>query len=230
MNKLKVLAKLAVIYCVIASPCDAMTFDRDYLYNFIENYVKNHTPVSKQGRLNIEVSAIDSRITLQPCVTPLVAEIPNLYKSRNINVKVACLDENPWQLFVPVRIQTIIPVLVTKMRIAKGTILDTLNTEVVYKDNTQIRGTVLSHAKNITGARTKRNLSQGSAITHQNTCFVCKGQAVNIIAKSPAFEIKSSGIALKGGSLGEIIPVKNKKSGRIVQGQVNAINQVVINL
>jgi flagella basal body P-ring formation protein FlgA len=53
---------------------------------------------------------------------------------------------------------------------------------------------------------------------------------VNIIAKSDSFEIKSFGVALDDGSLGEIISVRNKQSGRIVQGQVSAINQVVINL
>ena len=81
-----------------------------------------------------------------------------------------------------------------------------------------------------TGVRTKRNLSQGSVITNKNTCFVCKDEPVNIIAKSDSFEIKSFGVALDDGSLGEIISVRNKQSGRIVQGQVSAINQVVINL
>jgi flagella basal body P-ring formation protein FlgA len=89
---------------------------------------------------------------------------------------------------------------------------------------------VLTDPEVVVGARTKRNLSQGSAITNQNTCFVCKGEPVNIIAKSEKFEIKSFGIALNDGSLGEIISVRNRKSGRVVQGQVNAINQVIINL
>ena len=159
-----------------------------------------------------------------------MANIPEKHNSRNVNVKVVCPDEASWQLFIPVKIQTIVPILVTRMRIAKGTLLDNSNIEVIFKDNNQIRGSVLTDPAIVTGARTKRNLSQGSAITDRNTCFVCKGQPVNIIARSVNFEIKSFGIALKDGSLGELIPIKNKESGRIVQGQVNAINQVVINL
>tara|TARA_R110000787_G_scaffold97379_2_gene201014 strand:- start:1085 stop:1777 length:693 start_codon:yes stop_codon:yes gene_type:complete len=230
MSKLKILVKLTLIYLAVLNPSTAMTFDREYLYNFIESYVKNQVSVPAQGRLKIEVAEIDPRISLQPCFSPLLANIPEKHKGRNVNVQIVCPDEDSWQLFIPVKIQTIVPVLVTRVRVNKGTLLDNSNIEVIFKDSGQIRGTVMTDPKVVTGARTKRNLSRGSAITNKNTCFVCKGQPVNIIAKSATFEIKSFGVALKDGSLGEIISVKNTRSGRVIQGQVNAINQVVINL
>ena len=230
MSKLKILVLLPLIYMTLFNPSLAMTLDRDYIYNLIETSVKKQISTPDQGQLEIEVSPIDPRITLQPCLSALSANIPENHNGRNVNVKVVCPDETPWQLFVPVRIQTIVPILVARVRMAKGTLLDNTNIEVIFKDSNQIRGTVLTDPSIVIGARTKRNLSQGSAITSRNTCFVCKGQPVNIVAKSASFEIKSFGIALKDGSLGELIPVKNKKSGRVVQGQVNAINQVVINL
>ena len=230
MSKLKILVKLSFIYLALLNPSHAMTFDRDYLYNFIESYVEKQINVPAQGKLNIEVSEIDPRISILPCLSPLSANIPEKHNGRNVNVKIVCPDEKPWQIFVPVRIQTIVPILVTRMLIAKGTLLDNTNIEIVFRDSSKVRGAILTDTQLVIGARTKRHLSQGSAITNKNTCFVCKGQPVNIIAKSDNFEIKSTGIALKDGSLGEIISVKNKKSGRIVQGQVNAINQVVINL
>ena len=230
MRKLKILVSVTLIYLAIANPGSAMTFDRDYLYNFIKNHVENNVSLPEQGKLKVDVAEIDPRITLQPCLSPLTANIPENHNGRNVNVKIVCPDEDPWQLFIPVKIQTIVPVLVTRIRISKGTLLNNDNIEIIFKDNSQIRGTVLTDPSVVTGARTKRNLSQGSAITNKNTCFVCKGEPVNIIAKSDNFEIKSFGVALDDGSLGEIISVRNKKSGRIIQGQVNAINQVVINL
>jgi flagella basal body P-ring formation protein FlgA len=230
MSKLKILVRITLIYLAIVNPSVAMKFDRDYLYNFIKSYVENNISVPAQGKLKVEVSKIDPRISLQSCLSTLTANIPENHNGRNVNVKIICPDEDPWQLFIPVRIQTIIPVLVTRMRINKGTLLNNTNIEIIFKDSGKIRGTVLTNPKIVTGARTKRNLSQGSAITNKNTCFVCKGEPVSIIAKSDNFEIKSNGIALKDGSLGDIISVRNKKSGRVVQGQVNAINRVVINL
>ncbi|WP_085298153.1 flagellar basal body P-ring formation chaperone FlgA [Cognaticolwellia mytili] len=230
MNKLKILVKITLIYLAILKTSSAMTFDRDYLTNFIKSHVESHITAPIQGTLLIDVSQIDPRISLQACLSPLQANIPEKHNGRNVNVKIVCSDEKPWHLFVPVKIQTIMPILVTSMRITKGTLLDNSNTEVILKDRAQIRGTVLSEAKIVIGARSKRNLSKGSAITNKNICFVCKGQPVSIIAKSAGFEIKSSGTAMRDGSLGDVISVKNDKSGRLVRGQVNAINQVIINL
>ncbi len=230
MSKLKILVKITVIYFTLLTSSNAMVFDRDYLNNFIKSQVQEQIKAPAQGKLLIDVSPIDPRINLQACLSPLTANIPEKHNGRNVNVKIVCADEKPWHLYVPVKLQTIVPVLVTKVRVTKGTLLDNSNIEVILKDSAKIRGVVLDDTKVVIGARTKRNLSKGSAITSKNTCFVCKGQPVNIIAKSAGFEIKSSGTALRDGSLGDIISVKNTKSGRTVRGQVNAINQVVINL
>lgn len=230
MSPLKILLAIPFIYFAIVSSSSGMTFDREYLYNFIKKHVESNVTLPAQGKLNVEVSEIDPRITLQSCLSPLTANIPENHNGRNVNVKIVCTDEDSWYLYIPVRIQTIVPVLVTRMRVNKGTLLNQSNMEVIFKDSNQIRGTVMTDTTLVTGARIKRNLSKGSVITDKNTCFVCKDEPVNIIAKSESFEIKSYGVALNDGSLGEIIAVRNKQSGRIVQGQVSAINQVVINL
>jgi flagella basal body P-ring formation protein FlgA len=230
MSKLKILVKTFIFNLVLLSTSQAMVFDRDYLNNFIKSYVEKHITVPTQGKLLIEVSPIDPRISLQACLSPITANIPEKHNGRNVNVKIVCADAKPWHLFVPVKIQTIVPVLVTRIRVTKGTLLDDSNMEVVFKDRAKIRGVILTDTDIVSGARTKRNLSQGSAITNKNTCFVCKGQPVSIIARSAGFEIKSFGIALRDGSLGDTISVKNDKSGRVIRGQVSAINQVVINL
>lgn len=230
MSLLKILLKIPLLYFAIVSSNSAMTFDREYIYNFTKKHIENNVSLPDQGKLNVEVSEIDPRISLQPCLTPLTANIPENHNGRNVNVKIVCSDEDSWYLYIPVRIQTIVPVLVTRMRINKGTLLNQSNIEIIFKDSVQIRGTVITDPNLVTGARIKRNLSQGSVITDKNTCFVCKDEPVNIIAKADNFEIKSSGIALNDGGLGEIISVRNKQSGRIVQGQVSAINEVVINL
>lgn len=230
MSKLKTLFTITFIYILGISYCKAMVIDRAYLTNFIKNYIEKNITIPANAKRLIEVSSIDPRISLQPCFSPLIANIPEKHNGRNVNVKVICPDKKTWYLFVPVRIEIIVPILVAKVRMTKGTLLNMSNMEVVFKSNAQIRGTVLTDATVVTGARTKRNLSKGSAITNKNVCFVCKGQSVNIMARSSNFEIRSSGVALQDGSLGEIISVKNEKSGRIVRGQVNAINEVVINL
>lgn len=230
MSKLKILLQITLFYFVSAFNAEALTFDREYLYNFIKTEIKNKLQSSSDENLLIEVSTIDPRISLQPCLTPLTANIPEKHNSRNVNIKIVCADEASWQIFVPVKIQTIVPVLVASTRIVKGTLLDDTTFEVVMRDSALIRGNVLQDSKTVTGVRAKRNLAKGAIITSKNVCFVCKGQPVTITAKSSGLIIKSSGIALRDGSLGDLITVRNEKSGRIIRAQVNAINGVIINL
>jgi flagella basal body P-ring formation protein FlgA len=230
MSKLKILVQFTLVYVGILSPSIATTFDRDYLQNFVKTALENSITAPEQGKLIVEVSKLDPRISFKPCLTSLTANIPEKHNGRNVNVKIVCADDNPWQIFIPARIQIITPILVARSRLAKGSIVDESTIEIVYRDSAQIRSGSLNDVNIVKGARLKRNVSKGAAITNSNICFVCKGQQVTLIAQSDSFQIKTTGTSLKDGRLGEQISVKNNKSGRIVYGQVSAINQVLINL
>jgi len=82
----------------------------------------------------------------------------------------------------------------------------------------------------VIGSKAKRKISKGRAITRKNICMVCKGDNVSIIAHSKHFVIKTLGVALSNGSLGDQIRIKNVRSGKIISAKVKAINKVVINL
>jgi len=145
-------------------------------------------------------------------------------------VKIFCAGSTPWQLFLTVRVETSIPVLVAANRISKGTLLDSSNVTIEMRNIQRIRGEVIDSIAQVIGSRTIRGVSKGTGITKRNICVVCKGQSVTIIAKSNDFIIKTAGIALKNASFGEQVKVKNSRSGRTIIAQVKTINQVVINL
>lgn len=230
MSKLKILLAIVLIHFSGLSTALATTFDRGYLENFVKSAVEKNIIVPEQGKVVIEVATIDPRISLKPCFSSLSANIPEKHNGRNVNVKIVCADEAPWYIFVPVRIQTVVPVLVARERIAKGSLLEQSNVEVTFVDINQIKTERIKNHDSVIGVRTKRNLSKGTAITNKNVCFVCKGDHVTVIAQSALFQIKTYATALKDGGIGEQIPIKNNKSGRIVHGQVSAIKQVIINL
>ena len=50
MSKLKILVKLTLIYFAVLNPSTAMTFDRDYLYNFIEIMLKAMSAYQLKGK------------------------------------------------------------------------------------------------------------------------------------------------------------------------------------
>lgn len=230
MSKLKVFITFLLFMSNFPSLANSNHYDRAYIINFAKEFVEKHTPAPTNGKRVVEPASIDSRIILKPCSNPLTANIPDNYSSRNVNVKISCESSKPWHIFLPVKITTTIPVLTTKFKINKGTILDKSNIGVEWRELSRIRSEILDDIDLIIGARSKRTLSQGAIITKRAICVVCKNENVTIIAKSDDFMIKTAGIALKNATFGEQVKVKNIRSGRTINAQVNAINQVVINL
>jgi len=230
MSKLKILITFFFFLANFNSVCFATTYDREFIQNFAKRYVEKNIPVPKHGILTVTPAKIDPRIAIKQCSMPLSANIPEKTASRNVNVKIYCAGSTPWQLFLPVKVTTSIPVIVAANKLSKGTFLDSSNLIIELRDIRKIRGEVIDNIQKVTGARAKRSLLKGTTITKRNICVVCKGESVTIIAKSADFSIKTAGIALKDASFGEQVKVKNSRSGRTIIAQVKAINQVVINL
>lgn len=230
MSKLKILITFFLFLANFNSVCFATSYDREFIQNFAKGYVEKNTAIPAHGILTVRPAIIDPRIQIKPCAVPLSANIPEKTAGRNVNVKIYCATPNPWQLFIPVKVTTSVPVIVAHHKINKGTFLDSSNLTIELRDINKIRGEVIDNIEQVTGARAKRSLMKGKLITKRNICVVCKGESVTIIAKSADFSIKTAGIALKDASFGEQVKVKNSRSGRTIIAQVKAINQVVINL
>ena len=230
MSKLKIFIIISVISVSLSSLAFGQTMNREQLQDFVVQFLENNILLPTQGKMTVSVSSIDPRIIIKPCLSSLVANIPQNHNGRNVNVKINCNDPTPWYLFIPARIKMVVPVVVAKSIISKGSRVDESNVIIEYRETRRIRGETLDDTTIVIGTRAKRKLSAGAILTKKNICFVCKGSHVTIIAKSDTLTIKTAGIALKDGGIGEQIRVKNESSGRTVTGRVSAINKVVINL
>lgn len=230
MSKLKIFIVISVISVSLSTLAFGQTMNREQLQDFVGQFIENNITLPTQGKMTVSVSSIDPRIIIKPCISSLVANIPQNHNGRNVNVKINCNDPTPWYLFIPARIQMVVPVVVAKSIISKGSRVDESNVIIEYRETRRIRGETLADTTIVIGTRAKRKLSAGAILTKKNICFVCKGSHVTIIAKSDTLMIKTAGIALKDGGIGEQIRVKNESSGRTVTARVSAINKVVINL
>jgi len=230
MSYFRILSTLLFITALIPLQSYANSTTESQLVEFVETFVKNNIDLPVEGKIEINVAAIDPRITISPCLTKLKANMPENHHARSVNVKVYCKDNTPWQLYIPVRISQKIPVVVTNNILAKGSVVDASNTQLEYINVHNIRGESINNIKMVSGGRLKRRLSKGAVVSPRNICLVCKGETVTIIAKSNDFMVKTIGIALSDGSKGEQVRVKNNKSGRKINARVEAVNKVVINL
>lgn len=230
MSNLKILSNLFLISLFFPSICSGQSLDRNYLSQLTKEFVLKETKKPKNGQIKITVGKIDPRIQIKPCQSELKLNIPQKRSSRNLNVKIYCSDSTPWHLFLPVRVELTVPVVVASRKLDKGTTLDNSNIEIKLVNQNKLRGQTINDLSTVIGAKTKRSLMLGKPLTPKNVCFVCKGDPVVIIAKSSEFAIKTNGIALSDGAIGERIRVKNSRSGRTINAQVKTINRVVINL
>lgn len=209
---------------------------KEFSHKDVEQLAKNavtelmESQLDSNYKISISVHELDPRITINSCNIPLTTNILENQNSRNINVKISCEENNTWYLFVPVKVQQLAPVLIAAINLQKGSIVDASNTEIEFIDQYRIRGEVLSEVTPILGAKLSRNIQRGAPIYRQHVCLVCKGEQVVIMAKSASFQIKTQGLALSDGSIGEQVRVKNSRSGKIISAKVVTINKVIVNL
>lgn len=230
MSNIKILIAISLFFSSTAWSAEETTYTRDQLKQFAKSYVEQDLPKLNHGKYVVTPADIDPRITLKPCASPLVANIPKKSASRNVHVKISCASSMPWQIFLPVKVETHVQVLTTTQKISKGTLLDSDNITLSWLPIHKTRGQTFTDINSVIGAKAKRSLNANTVLSKSSFCLVCKGDAVTISAKSADFMIKTDGVALSNGSVGQQIKVKNKRSGRTISAQVQGVNQVVIAL
>jgi len=179
-----------------------------------------------EQKLSIKAFPINKRITLDQCTEPLEGTIVGNQIKSKTTVKVACSGDEKWDIYIRLKVQTLIPLIIATRSLNKGETLNNDNTALIYKDKSQIRGGVFSNTDVLSGVRLKRNVSSRKNIRRKDVCYVCKNDKVTITANKNGLVIKASGIALTDGNIGSTVKVKNSRTQRTVIGTVYALKEV----
>jgi len=185
-------------------------------------------------RIDADIQPPDPRLALTPCTAPLnIEHQPKDRIGGRVTFKVECPDPTGWAIRIPGAIQIFDNVVVAASAIPMRTQLSTNELRLEEMDVAlQYRGYYRS-LEQVRGFITKRPIPSGQVITPvtiEPPNLVSKGQTVAIIAEGPGIMIRSLGVALTDGALGEVIQVKNSKSNRVVEGRVSASGQIKVGL
>ncbi len=167
---------------------------------------------------------LDQRLRLRECSEPLEAFTSgNAGKPTHRTVGVRCVAPDPWTLYVPVTISATTDVVFTTRAIARGEIPTPADLEIRRVDLDKLPPGYLRSMGELGQMELVRPLHSGSPLTLNALTtrdLVRQGQEVVIVALASGLEIRMKGTALKNGSEGERILVKNSNSGRSVEATV----------
>ncbi|MDU0355744.1 flagellar basal body P-ring formation chaperone FlgA [Paraglaciecola aquimarina] len=104
------------------------------------------------------------------------------------------------------------------------------NVHIVNMDKKRLRGTTFADIEEVLGARMKRRVTAGRPVDPSNLCYVCKGDSVTISANTAIMQVKTDGIALEDGSMGDTIAVRNSRSNKRIKAIVASAGHVEINI
>ncbi|WP_375057597.1 flagellar basal body P-ring formation chaperone FlgA [Zobellella sp. DQSA1] len=220
-----------VLLALSPVPVQAQWSVHDGVRQYAEDYVRERVPLQDGDRLEVSAASVDTRLPLTECLGKLTADIRGAGDiRRNTHVYLQCHEQPGWELFVPVRVRILKPVVTAADPVARNTLLQAQHLTLDYQDEVLLRGDVFSHPGELIGTRNKRDLRPGQPIRSSQLCVVCKGDKVTILAQSGGLMIKTEGLAQEDGSFNDSVRIRNINSGREITARVTASGQVQVRL
>jgi flagellar basal body P-ring formation protein FlgA len=177
-------------------------------------------------RVHVQATQLDPRLRLARCPQPLSTQIAAPELSAHVTVRVGCAaHEAAWTVFVPVALESEIPVLVLRQNETRGA---RVPADAVLTETRRIQGMgseYVSDLSLLTHRTLVRDVAAGTALTgalFQADYLVRQGQSVTLVAAAPGIEVRAPATALEDGREGGRVRVQNLASQRVVQGVVDA--------
>ncbi len=143
-------------------------------------------------------------------------------------VKVSCEGENSWTIFVKtnannlkqkkLRLSISNQILVLNKSIEKGNYIK--KNDLVFINSSK-KNIFYNFKEELVGRKVKYNLRKGQFIQPRHLFskyYVNKGDPVIIVSKLKNMEVSTGGIAMKSGNIGDVLEVKNERSGKVIKG------------
>lgn len=182
--------------------------------------------------VDIKVGRLDPRLRLAACSIPL--ETYFAPGSRNVGhttVGVRCEAPKAWSLFVPLHIDRMIKVAVATDNIPRGQLVGAGDVAFELRSLGKLRRGYFEKNERLIGRVTTRSVPRGTAYTDnmvKKARMVRRGERVVLALHSGTVAVRVAGTAMRDGSRGERIPVRNLSSKRIVEGVVHEPGLVLV--
>jgi flagella basal body P-ring formation protein FlgA len=204
----------------------------DAIRETAQSFVVAQVPKQAPGALQVNVGALDPRLRLTPCTTPLKAALPPgaAFRAR-MTVAVSCASASAWTVYVPVTVDTQTSVLVLRRAAGRGERISASDVETQTRVISGTGDSYLTDPAELAGRTVKRPLGAGTALTADamvNDVLVKRGQRVTLLAAVGSLEVRAYGLAMNDAPAAGRVKVQNLSSNRIVEGVVETADVIRI--
>jgi len=198
-----------------------------------EQFVAGQASGTADARIHAVTDALDPRLRLPQCATrPVAALPPSARIAARVTVGVSCAQPK-WTVYVPVRIETELPVLVLRQSLPASSAVSSADVEIQTRRVPGLAVTYISSADQLAGRHLKRAAAAGTSLTIDLLAadlLVRRGQRVTLIASVGGLEVTAQGEAIADATPSGRVRVLNLNSRRIVEGQVESRDRVRVSL
>ncbi len=184
------------------------------------------------GEIEIQVGQLDQRLQLTRCAQVPTAQLaPGARREGQTTIQVRCAGPVSWSLFIPVRIERYLSVVVLDRPVERQQMIGPADLRLERQAVSSLTSGYFSDLESVIGLRTRRRLAAGQVLipAHvEQPPLIKRGQEITIYAVKPGLTVQMKGIALEDGRLGQRIRIRNSSSKRIVEGYVESADTVRI--
>ncbi len=197
-----------------------------------EDFVLAQAPAAG-GRVHASADALDPRLRLPRCSGSPEAQLPpSATLSARVPVGVSCAQP-AWKVYVNVRVETELPVLVLQRSMTNGSAVGAADIETRTMRVPGLSSSYVTDPAQLAGRHLKRPATGGTPLTTDLLAadiLVRRGQRVTLVASAGGLEVRAQGEAIQDARPDGRIRVLNLTSRKIVEGQVESRDRVRVSL
>lgn len=205
------------------------TQDLAILRNTVSRFAMGLLGPQPQGtQIFIEPGALDARLRLAQCATPEAFLPAGAKPAARFTVGVRCASP-AWSVYLPVTVESEVPVLVLRVPAASGATLTAADVEPQRRRVPGFATLYLTDTAQLSGRHLRQSAPPGTALNTELLVAdikVKRGQRVTLIARTGGFEVRAQGEAIADARPDGRVRVQNLSSGKIIEGSVETADTV----
>lgn len=174
------------------------------------------------GQLFIEAGALDARLRLPACDKPAAFLPSGASITARTTIGLRCAAP-VWSVYVPVTVESELPVLVLRQAAGRGAALLPGDVETQTRRVSGFASHYVAQVTALTGKHLKNATSPGTPLTTEllvPDILIKRGQRVTLLASVGGIEVRAQGEAVSDATPAGRVRVQNLGSQKIVEGQV----------